>query len=203
MVDIKKLLGIRANTRAKRPLFIRQSSGSNQSLGQKVEVGTKYRRPKGYHSKLRKGFKGTLPSCGYRAPAAIRGTNPEGKTEVVVNALVDLKKVNAKTDCVIIGSTVGKKNKIAILEKVVELKLNSNIDAAKMITDLKTEFAEAKAARSAKKASRAKAAPKEKETKKKTSTKKEKSEESVDAEDDKSKAKKEQEKILINKDKAM
>lgn len=207
-MDIKKLLGIRAAKKAVKPLFIRQSAGSNQSLSQKVRVGTKYRKPKGYHSKMRKGHRGTragewlMPSCGYRAPAAIRGTNSEGRNEVVVASVSGLEKVNAKTDCVIVSATAGRKNKIAILEKAMELKLTTDVDAKAVVTDLKKAFEEEKAAKAAKKSSRAKAAP-AKDTKKKATAKKEKSAESKEADDDKSSAKKEQEKILINKDKAM
>lgn len=199
-MDVKKLLEVRKNTKATKPSFKRQSAGSRQNLGQKVKVGTKYRRPKGYHSKLRLGLKGRLPSCGFRAPALIRGTNADGLKEVIVSSVKALENIDAKTECVVVGSTVGSKKKIEILEKAIEMKLTTDVDAKAVVADLKKKFDEAKAARKAKKASRVKAAPKD--TKKKTSTKKEKSE---DKSDEKSKdaAKKEQEKVLINKEKAM
>ena len=198
-MDVKKLLEIRSTKKASKPRFIRQKAGH------KVEVGTKYRKPRGYHSKMRlkhKG-KGLMPSAGYRAPKLIRGTNESGLNEVLIYSVSDLSKVT-KTDVVVVASSVGRRNKIAILEKAVELKLNVNVDASATIKDLKAEFEESKKSRSLKKSARVKVDTKvEKAKSSKKSNKSEKLDTKEEIKEDPKTMKKKQEKILIDKDKAM
>ncbi len=196
---IKDLLKIRAEKKSKKPNFVRQD------VGYKKEVGSKYRRPKGYHSKMRLSLKGSepLPSAGYRAPAKVRGLNPSGLNDILIFSVKDLSKIT-KADCVVIGSSVGLRSKIPILEKVIELKLNCNSDAKKTLDASKEKFETLKKARADKNAKRAKVEDKSKKSSKKESkVKDEKESKDSDTESDKTKKAKEAEKVLINKEKAI
>lgn len=208
-MDLKKLLKVRSDTKASKPNFIRQRSTDGVGSANKVRVGSKYRKPKGYHSKMRLRLKGkaVMPSQGYRAPKAIRGTNAEGMQEVVIKCVADLEKVDSKTQCVVVGSSVGNKNRIAILEKAIELKLKTDVDAEATFARLKDVFEKAKKARADKKKARVKVAPEKPKPAKKAVKKAVRKPEAKDADSkadaEETKEKKEQEKILIDKKKAM
>lgn len=201
MKDVKKLLEKRAEMKSKKPLFLRQNSGKIK------EAKGKYRKPKGYQSKLRlkiKG-KGILPSQGYRSPKEVRGLSKEGFSEVIVEKLSDLEKINSKEQVAIIGSKVGLKKRIQLLEKAKELKLN--IKHEKDLETLKKSFETLKKTREEKNKSR-KIASSKKESKKESKEveskeKKDDSLKSEDKTDEKKEIKKEQEKILIDKNKAI
>ena len=89
-------------------------------------VGEGYRRPRGFHSKMREHRKGNLPlaEVGYRAPSSTRGMHPSGLMEILVHNLGELLKV-PKGFAVRIASGVGirKKNKIAEKAKGLGLKI--------------------------------------------------------------------------------
>lgn len=82
-----------------------------------------WRRPRGKHSKLRKGEKarGPKPSPGYSSPRATRGLNRAGLREVVVHRPNDLDSLSK--EAVVIAHAVGKMKKQAILKKADEKKL--------------------------------------------------------------------------------
>jgi large subunit ribosomal protein L32e len=103
----------------KKPKFLRQSAKAYKRLG------SKWRRPRGIHSKLRRHEKGKgfIPSPGYGAPKKLRGLHPSGFKEVLVSNLNDLLKVDAKKEAVKIAHTVGKKKRSKILKKAEELKI--------------------------------------------------------------------------------
>lgn len=195
------LLKLRADKKAKKPTFVRQNAGH------KKEVGTKYRKPRGYQSKLRLGKSPrglVLPSQGYRAPKALRGTNPDGLQEVLVHAVKDLDAIDSKTQCVVIGSTVGRKQKITLLEKVVEKKLPCSIDAQSTIDTLKKQFEDQKTSRKGVVAKRKAQEEAEKAADKKPKEKsKEKDSEASKEVKTEDKEKKEKDKILTKKETAM
>lgn len=87
-------------------------------------VGEGYRRPRGFHSKMREHRKGNLPlaEVGYRAPSSTRGMHPSGLMEILVHNLDELLKV-PKGFAVRIASGVGIRKKIKIAEKAKDLGL--------------------------------------------------------------------------------
>ena len=113
------LLKFRKILKSKKPKFLRQNWFRLKRLGKK------WRRPKGRHSKLRRSFKakGFKPNPGYGSPKSVRGFHPCGLREVLVFRPQDLEKIDPKTECVRISSSVGKKKRMEILKKAEELKI--------------------------------------------------------------------------------
>ena len=200
-----KLLALRAERKAKKPRFIRQNAGH------KKEVGTKYRKPRGYQSKLRLGKSPrglVLPSQGYRSPKAVRGLNKDGLENVLVYTLSDISKIDSKTQCAIIGSSVGRKQKISLLKELVAKNVSTNCDAKAVLAELEAKFSAQKEKRKEVVSKRASKEEKAKlEEKKQTEKKAESVKEDSETKDDVSKQsnddKKEKDKILTKKETAM
>lgn len=110
-------LAVRAIISGNRPAFKRQEWYRYQMLGDS------WRRPRGIHSKMRRGFKRRPPmvEIGYRGPKAVRGLHPSGFEEVMVYNADALSDINAKTQAVRIGGTVGVKKRLAIEARADEL----------------------------------------------------------------------------------
>jgi len=117
---IAKLLKIRKKKKAKKPDFIRQEGYRH------VRLKDKWRRPRGRHSKLRKGEKarGKKPSTGYSSPKAVKGLTANGLTRVYVSNKEELANVDPKTSLVIIRAGVGKKKRLEIAVEAEKLKVN-------------------------------------------------------------------------------
>lgn len=114
------LLSTRNKMKAKKPLFQRQDVNIfKQFRGQ-------WRRPKGIHSKLRRGFKGHggIPSIGYSSPTKVKGLTRSGLVPFVVANVNDVEKVDAKVNVVVIAHSVGNKKRVAILNKIKEKQLH-------------------------------------------------------------------------------
>ncbi|MDI6798801.1 MAG: 50S ribosomal protein L32e [Candidatus Aenigmarchaeota archaeon] len=103
----------------KKPKFLRVSAKAYKRLGKK------WRKPRGYHAKLRRRekSKGKMPSPGYGAPKALRCLHPSGFKEVLINSIKDLEKVDPKNEAIKIAHTVGKKKRQEIIKKAEELKI--------------------------------------------------------------------------------
>jgi large subunit ribosomal protein L32e len=101
----------------KKPKFKRHGEGILK------RVGEKWRRPRGWHSKLRKKMKskGKVPSPGYGAPKELRFLHPSGYKEVLIRNLKDLEKIDKEKEAIKIASTVGKKKRNMIIEKAKNL----------------------------------------------------------------------------------
>ncbi len=112
-----RLLSLRNEMNRKRPEFIRQESWRY------VRVKESWRRPRGIDSKMRLKKKGKPPlvSIGYRGPKAVRGLHPTGFEEVLVYNVKDLEKIDPERQAARIASTVGRRKRIAIIEKADEL----------------------------------------------------------------------------------
>lgn len=110
-------LAVRAIKSGQRPAFKRQEWYRYKMLGDK------WRRPRGIHSKMRRGFKRRPPmvEIGYRGPVSVRGLHPSGFEEVLVHNVDGLKGVDPKTQAVRIGGTVGVRKRIAIEDRAAEL----------------------------------------------------------------------------------
>ncbi len=114
---VRARLSLRSRLSANRPAFKRQEWFRYSKLGDK------WRRPKGIHSKMRRGFKHRPPrvKVGFRGPKDVRGLHPSGFAEVLVHNTSQLEGVDPKVQAVRIASTVGVKKRIDIEDMAEEL----------------------------------------------------------------------------------
>ncbi|MBI2129402.1 50S ribosomal protein L32e [Candidatus Woesearchaeota archaeon] len=114
---MSKLLELRKAIKAKKPVFLRQD------YHKKKELGRKWRKPKGLHSKMRHHFKGKTRCVahGWGSPAEVKYLHPSGLKQIMVNSVEELKKINAKTEGAMVAAAVGMKKKVEILKKAIEL----------------------------------------------------------------------------------
>jgi len=105
--------------RRKMPKFRRQEWHRYQRLG------TAWRRPRGLHSKMRKGLRYRTPvaTVGYRTPVKARGLHPSGFEEVLVYNVKDVETLDPKAQAARIGHSVGVRKRVAIIAKAEEMKL--------------------------------------------------------------------------------
>jgi large subunit ribosomal protein L32e len=117
MVINEELLVARKKVAQRRPKFIRQESWRYNRLAEN------WRKPKGKDNKMRKQKSGmpAIVKVGYRGPRAARGLHPSGYTDNVVHNTAELARLDPKKDAARIGHTVGKKKRIEIINKAVEL----------------------------------------------------------------------------------
>ena len=110
-------LAKRAMISGRRPAFKRQEWFRYAKLGEN------WRKPKGIHSKMKRGLKRRPPmvEVGYRGPAEVRGLHPSGFEEVMVYNVDGLEGIDPKKQAVRIGGTVGTKKRIAIEDRADEL----------------------------------------------------------------------------------
>ena len=110
-------LAKRAVISGNRPAFKRQEWFRYQKLGET------WRRPRGIHSKMRRGMKRRPPmvEIGYRGPALVRDLHPSGFEEVLVYNVEGLENIDPKTQAARIGGTVGVKKRITIENRAKEL----------------------------------------------------------------------------------
>lgn len=110
-------LAKRAIISGNRPAFKRQEWFRYQKLGES------WRRPRGIHSKMRRGMKRRPPmvEIGYGGPALVRGLHPSGFEEVMVYNVDGLENIDPKTQAARIGGTVGVRKRIDIENRAKEL----------------------------------------------------------------------------------
>ncbi len=115
--DTADALAKRAMISGRRPAFKRQEWFRYAKLGEN------WRKPKGIHSKMKRGLKRRPPmvEVGYRGPAEVRGLHPSGFEEVMVYNVDGLEGIDPKRQAVRIGGTVGTKKRIAIEDRADEL----------------------------------------------------------------------------------
>lgn len=113
----KERLKLREEISSSRPAFKRQE------WFRYVRLGESWRKPRGLHSKMRKGkrYRINLVSIGYRGPKAVRGLHPSGFQEVMVYRVEDLEELNPEKQAARIGHSVGSKKREQI-EKVADEK---------------------------------------------------------------------------------
>lgn len=119
MVEIKRLLQLRAKANKKRPKFIRFECWRYKKLK------SNWRRPRGIDSKIRKKMKGALdhPNVGYRNPRKIRGLHTSGFEQVLIHNVKELEKVNPKKQVVKIGHDVGRRKRVMLQDRADELSI--------------------------------------------------------------------------------
>jgi large subunit ribosomal protein L32e len=113
----EELLAARKKVAQRRPKFIRQESWRYDRLAES------WRKPKGKDNKMRLQKSGVpaLVKVGYRGPRAARGLHPSGYRDNLIHNTAELVKLDPKKDAARIGHTVGKKKRIEIINKAVEL----------------------------------------------------------------------------------
>lgn len=101
----------------KKPTFIRQDTN-------KKKFKSKWRWPRGLHSKLRLHRKGhgKVPDVGYGTPNALKHKNKRGHQEVLIHTFNDLNLVTQEKEA-LISAKIGLKNKIKILEECKKRKI--------------------------------------------------------------------------------
>jgi large subunit ribosomal protein L32e len=117
MVINEELLAARKKIAQTRPRFIRQESWRYDRLAEN------WRKPKGKDNKMRKQKSGmpALVKVGYRSPKAARGLHPSGYQDILIHNTQELIKLDSKRDAARIAHTVGKKKRIEIINKALEL----------------------------------------------------------------------------------
>ena len=90
-----------------------------QDHHKKKRISPSWRRPRGTHSKQRKGVKakGATVEAGYRSPAAVRDRHPSGFEEVRVHRPADLDGLDPDRQAVRIAATVGGRKRERIEER--------------------------------------------------------------------------------------
>ncbi len=105
------------------PKFLRRTSNRYSKLGRRRKKKQIWRRPTGRDNKMREKRKGypAVVNLGYGKEKKQRGKLEE-KNPILVNNIMDLKKIGK--DDIAIVSSVGKKKKIEIAKKAKEMKIN-------------------------------------------------------------------------------
>ena len=111
MVINDELLTAREKVAKRRPKFVRQESWRYDRLAEN------WRKPKGKDNKMRKQKSGmpAIVKIGYR------GLHPSGYTDNIIHNTAELARLDPKKDAARISHTVGKKKRIEIINKAVEL----------------------------------------------------------------------------------
>lgn len=111
------LMAKRAIISGRRPAFKRQEWHRYAKLGEG------WRKPKGRHSKMKRGLKRRSPMAdiGFRGPAKVRGYHPSGFREVLVHNIDGLESVDPKVEAVRIGGTVGTRKRLEIQDRADDL----------------------------------------------------------------------------------
>ncbi len=117
MVINEDLLAARKKVAERRPKFVRQESWRYDRLAEN------WRKPKGKDNKMRKQKSGmpAIVKVGYRGPRASRGLHPSGYRDNLIHNTTELARLDPKKDAARIAHTVGKKKRIDIISKSVEL----------------------------------------------------------------------------------
>jgi len=115
----KRMLNIKSDIDKRRPKFRRQEWFRYKRLG------TKWRKPRGLHSKMRvnRKYRPKVVSIGFRSPKAVRDLHPSGFKEVLVHNPRDLKDLDPKTQAIRIGHSVGTRKRQEIIKAADKMEL--------------------------------------------------------------------------------
>ncbi len=132
----KEKVELRNAQKKKKPAFIKQDAHKKKKLS------PEWRRPKGLQSKVRLQLRGyrRRPKQGWRSPKDVRGFTHDGYEPVVVHAVAELLQTS-KEKGIIIGSSVGLKKKILIVETALkENYILVNIDGSAFLESVKIQL---------------------------------------------------------------
>jgi large subunit ribosomal protein L32e len=115
----RDLLTLRSRVKKSKPAFMRPESWRN------IRLKESWRRPRGLDHKMRRKIKGWPPTVnvGYRGPKVARGLHPSGHEEVLISNVVELGKIDSKTQAVRIAHTVGKRKRVKIIAEARKKKI--------------------------------------------------------------------------------
>ena len=115
--ETKTALRIRQKQKRRKPQFRRQEWFRYKRLGKS------WRRPRGLHSKARRGLKyrPKMASIGYRSPRRARGLHPSGFEDVLIHNTRELEVLDPKTQAGRIGHSVGTKKRVEIETRADEI----------------------------------------------------------------------------------
>lgn len=195
---MNKLLKEKAIKKTHNPTFTRTDNHK------KVRLGSGWRKPKGWHNKIRlhkKGYKQVV-SPGYGTPAELRHSTMKGLAIITIATIPELTALNPKKEAALI-SKVGRKKKEEIIEaakklgvSLVNLPVKSYQEKTQSVLKAKQDKKEAFQEKVVAKEKKAKQAE---ETAKKKAAETEVASEEKTAEDKKAEEKKEQDKVLTSK----
>ena len=190
----EQALKTRKMLKAKKPNFLREDHQKRAC------IPLPWRRPSGLHSKMRHRFAGhrALVHPCYGSPQEAYGLHPSGYEQILIHTLIELAKLNPKTQGAILGSTLGQPRRIALLTKAKQLGVK-----VLNVKDIDGELKTVQDGLAARKEAKAKTA-KEKESKaqekaKAAQAKKPELAEKVSEEEQKKQEKEEKDKVLTAK----
>lgn len=133
--DKERLLRLRSEMKRRRPKFKREN------YYRLKRIQTSWRSPKGIDSKMRHRLKGKrqIPQTGYRGPKAVRGLHPSGREVVQAHNVNDLEGIDPQEYIVQIGSTVGSRKRIDIINQAEELGIHVINPQIRRIDDFEEE----------------------------------------------------------------
>lgn len=106
-LEIKEKLKLREEMKKRKPEFLRQEWFRYK------ELGMKWRKGKGIHSKIKKHvrYRTASPRIGYSSPKEVRGLHSSGFREIMVYNVNEIDSVNKDTEAIRIGHSVGAKKR--------------------------------------------------------------------------------------------
>jgi len=165
------MITINGILRRKKPVFRRHDTHK------KSRINKSWRKPNGLHNKLRLSKRGHGKSVkvGYGTTKIIRGFHLSGLMPVNVNNVEMLKDIDAKTQGIIIGKSVGQRKKVEIINNALDAGLkifnvkdvNAYLDKVKKLFEDKKKDKETKIKVKEDKKKKAEEAAKKKESEKK------------------------------------
>ena len=125
MKKSKRIKKLQRELNKKRLLNQRKPSFRRPESWRYKRLDTRWRRPKGIDSSIRKREKSQpkMPRIGYRAPAKLRDYHPSGMKEVLVHNLQEMEGLHPKIHAVRISHRVGDRKRMAIIERADDLGL--------------------------------------------------------------------------------
>ena len=117
---MKELITQKIVMKKKMPKFRRQEAHVKARLSR-----TGWRKPKGFHSKMRLQRKGynAIVKVGYRTPKLLRGRLRSGLLEVAITTPEELKSIT-KDQIALISRTLGNRKRLTILQEAKKMKVN-------------------------------------------------------------------------------
>ena len=137
---MKELLELRKRIKKKKPTFTRTDSNK------KPRLGTKWRRPRGWHNKIRlhkKGYKRSVEP-GHGSPVKVKGLNQQGLERVMITNIKALEAVK-ENQVAVISSSIGIKKKLDIAKKAKEKGIKiANFNVEEFIKKIEKQLQEKK-----------------------------------------------------------